>query len=52
MQSASEAADLPGRAGLLSRRGYCHATPHHPGRWERTRFHLLFIYRRCEGRGL
>src|SRR5207302_1071038 len=30
MQSASEAADLPGRAGLLSRRRYCHATPHPP----------------------
>src|SRR5258708_3852546 len=28
---ASEAADLPGRAGLLSRRGYCHATPTTPG---------------------
>jgi hypothetical protein len=30
-QYASEAADLPGRAGLLSRQGYCQATPHHPG---------------------
>jgi hypothetical protein len=28
---ASEAADLPGRAGLLSRREYCHATPTTPG---------------------
>ena len=27
---ASEAADLPGRAGLLSRPGSCHATPHPP----------------------
>ena len=29
---ASEAADLPGRAGLLSRQECCQATPHHPGR--------------------
>ena len=30
VQSASEAAVLPGRAGLLCRREPCHATPHPP----------------------
>lgn len=28
MESASEAADLPGRAGLLGRQGNCPVTPH------------------------
>ena len=46
---ASEAADLPGRAGLLSRRRSCHATPHPPREVRTNLFSPPFYFRNGAG---
>src|SRR5260370_42605827 len=49
LQCGTEAADPPGRAGLLSRRGYCHATPHPPREVRTSLFSPPFYLRGVRG---